>query len=160
MHWALLLIAFLPFPALAEEWSGIPRVINGDSIVIAGQQIRPQNIDAFETEQTCIRDGQEYRCGIDATFALIGLIRDREVTCEGQIRDRYGRVLSKCRIGGLDLGSAMVRAGWAVAECRAEYRPDQDYAHQARLGAWAGTFERSKEWRMIMHAPGQPKGQE
>ena len=80
--------------------------------MVAGQELRLLNIDAFETEQTCIRDGQEYRCGVEATFALIGLIRDREVTCGGRIRDQYGRVLAQCRIGGVDLGSAMVRSGW------------------------------------------------
>lgn len=146
MRWSLLLF-LIPLPALAETWIGVPRVIDGDSLVIAGQELRLLNIDAFEREQLCTRDGHEYRCGVDPTFALIGLIPEREVTCEGRIRDRFGRVLVRCRIGDLDLGSAMVRSGWALAEWRAEYRPDQRYAQQARLGAWAGSFERPKDWR-------------
>lgn len=139
----------IPLPALAETWTGPALIKDGDSLVIANQEMRLHNVDAFEVEQTCTRDGHEYRCGIDATFALIGLIRDREVTCEGQIRDRYGRVLAKCRIGDLDLGSAMVRSGWALAEWRPEYRPDQDHAQRGRYGAWAGTFERPREWRKL-----------
>ena len=146
MRWSLLLF-LIPLPALAETWKGVAKMIDGDSLVIGGQEIRLHNIDAFESEQTCTRDGQEYRCGIESEFALIGLIRDREVTCEGRIRDRYGRVLAKCRIGDLDLGSAMVRSGWAVAEWRAEYRPDERFAQEGRLGAWAGTFERPRIWR-------------
>lgn len=146
MRWSLLLF-LIPLPALAETWIGVPRVIDGDSLVIAGQELRLLNIDAFEREQLCTRDGHEYRCGVDSTFALIGLIRDREVTCEGRIRDQYGRVLAKCRIGDLDLGSAMVRSGWALAEWRADYRADQDHAQAGRYGAWAGKFTRPVDWR-------------
>ena len=147
VRWLLFLFALIPLPARAETWTGVPQIIDGDSLVIAGQGMRLHNVDAFETEQFCTRDGQEYRCGLEATFALIGLVQDREVSCEGRIRDQYGRVLAKCRAGGIDLGSAMVRSGWAMAEWRAEYRPDQEHAKQARLGAWAGTFQRPKDWR-------------
>jgi endonuclease YncB( thermonuclease family) len=151
VRWLPLLVVLIPFPALAETWTGSPKVIDGDSLVVAGQEMRLHNIDAFEKEQLCTRDGEQYPCGLDATLALIGLIQAREVACEGQIRDRYGRVLAKCRIGDLDLGSAMVRSGWALAAWRAEYRPDEQYAREARLGAWVGTFQRPKEWRKRNH---------
>ena len=147
VRWLPLLIGILPFPALAETWTGIPKILDGDSLVIGEQEMRLHNIDAFEREQLCTKDGQEYRCGIDAEFALIELVQNRPVTCEGQIRDRYGRVLAKCRIGDLDIGAAMVRAGWALAEWRADYRPDEQYAQAGRYGAWAGTFERPRVWR-------------
>jgi len=105
------------------------------------------NIDAFEWEQTCTRDQREYRCGVDATFALLEIIREHEVACEGSIRDRYHCPLVRCRIGDLDVGAAMVRSGWALAEWHADYRTEQEQAKAERAGAWAGSFERPKEWR-------------
>jgi endonuclease YncB( thermonuclease family) len=78
---------------------------------------------------------------VDATFALLGLIREREVVCEGRFRDQYGRPLD------LDFGSAMDRSGWALAEWHADYRSEEEQAKAERAGAWAGTFERPKDWR-------------
>lgn len=148
MHWLIVIAFLIPSLALADSWSGIPRVLDGDSLIFDGLELRLFNIDAFETEQLC-RDssGAEYRCGIEATKALVQIIAGRSVTCEGRIRDRYGRPLVRCRIGDLDLAEAMVLSGWAVAEWRADYKPEQEMARAARAGAWSGTFERPRLWR-------------
>lgn len=80
MRWLPLLFALIPLPALAEMWTGTPRIIDGDSLTIEGQEFRLLNIDAFEVEKVCTRDGRECRCGVDATFALIGMVQDRPVS--------------------------------------------------------------------------------
>ena len=141
MHW-LILIAFLipSAAALADSWTGVPRIIDGDSLDFNGRELRLFNIDAFETPQTCwAADGTEYRCGLETTRALMEIIAGRSVTCEGRIRDRYGRPLVRCSIGDLDLAEAMVLSGWALAEWKPDYRREQELARTARAGAWAGT---------------------
>ena len=87
-------------PALADI-SGIARVIDADTIEVLGQRIRLHGIDAPEAKQTCKRNGVEWRCGRDATRALYDKIGKKPVRCEGQDRDRYGRVVAKCFFAGM-----------------------------------------------------------
>lgn len=143
----MLLLILLPFPALAETWIGSAHVVDGDTVYVAQTRLRLLSMDAFESAQTCTRSDRSYACGEESTRALIGLINQREVRCEGEKRDRYGRPLVNCWINDLDLGREMVRLGWAVAEFGAEYQNDEDQARTSKAGAWAGTFERPKDWR-------------
>lgn len=150
MHRLILIVCLIPSLALADSWRGVPRVIDGDSISISGQELRLLNIDAFETEQICWNAAEvEYRCGLEATKELRSVIAEREVYCEGKIRDRYGRPLVHCWMDQVDLSAAMVRSGWALAEWKPQYRQEQDLAKAERLGAWSGTFERPKLWRKL-----------
>jgi endonuclease YncB( thermonuclease family) len=146
MRW-LALLALIPLPALAETWSGSAHVVDGDTIYVDQARLRLLSMDAFESTQTCTRDGRTYACGEESTRALIRLIGQRPVRCEGDQRDRYKRPLVHCRIGSLDLGREMVRQGWAVSEFGPEYQRDEESAQAGRLGAWTGTFERPREWR-------------
>lgn len=81
------------------------------------------------------------------TYALADLIRGRIITCTGDKRDRNGRPLVVCELDGTDLGRALIRAGWAVPEYGHPYDAEWDKARMGRLGAWAGTFVTSREWR-------------
>lgn len=146
MRWLLILL-LLPSPALTQTWSGSAHVVDGDTIYVDQTRLRLLSMDAFESAQYCTRDEKKYACGLEATLALIGLIRDRPMTCTGEKRDRYNRPLVICRIGDLDLGREMVRLGWALSEYGTEYRADQESAQAGRLGAWAGTFDRPVNWR-------------
>ena len=42
------------------------KVTDGDSIKIGKNRIRLQGIDAPEIKQKCIKDQEEYSCGIDS----------------------------------------------------------------------------------------------
>lgn len=147
MKWIGLLLVLVASPALAETWQGAPSIRDGDTIIVAGQRLRLKSMDAFEAAQTCQRDDREYPCGEEATEALVAIINGRSVTCDGRIRDQIGRVLVKCDVDGEDLGAAMVRSGWAVAEWHKDYRRDEAYARSIGAGAWAGSFVRPREWR-------------
>ena len=57
-------IGFLAASAAAAEMTGPVRVIDGDTLDLAGTRVRLWGIDAPETRQTCEgRDGQTYECG-------------------------------------------------------------------------------------------------
>ena len=145
---ALALVLFLSPVALADI-TGQPRVIDGDTLEVAGQRIRLHGIDAPERRQICRRDGQLWRCGEDATSALKAFLGSRLVSCEELDRDRYRRVVAKCAVDGVDIGEWMVSRGWAVAYYlySYDYSRAEQRAKSARRGVWAGEFEKPWEWR-------------
>jgi endonuclease YncB( thermonuclease family) len=136
------------------EIAGRARVVDGDSIVIADEQVRLIAIDAPERGQTCRAAGRETPCAQDATAALIRMIGNIRVRCEVYGRDRYQRALGVCYAGDLELNRAMVRAGYAVAwypdkgaVLGPTYNAEQAEAKQARAGIWRGEFVAPSEWR-------------
>lgn len=121
-------------------------VINdGDSITLGNERIRLRGIDAPEFSQICSKDGSDYPCGRRSREALSKLVGGRRVTCAGWERDKYGRLLGECSVGGTDLNRAQVEAGWAIAY--GGYEAEEAAARRDRRGLWAGEFERPRDWR-------------
>jgi endonuclease YncB( thermonuclease family) len=121
-------------------------VNDGDSLTIGTERIRLRGIDAPEFDQTCMLDGADYPCGRRSREALAASIGGRSVSCSGSQRDKYDRLLAVCSAAdGKDLNRRQVEAGWAVAY--GGYEAEQDAARQKRLGLWAGSFERPRDWR-------------
>jgi endonuclease YncB( thermonuclease family) len=129
--------------------AGPARVVDGDTLEVAGQKLRIYGVDAPESAQVCRRQGRDYACGHEARRRMQELIDDRPVTCTPRDEDRYGRKVAVCRAGGEDLGAALVRSGWALAyrQYGADYVPQEDEARRRRAGMWAGEFERPSDWR-------------
>ncbi len=148
-RFTLALVAILPTVALADI-SGPAHLIDGDTLEIGGERIRLHGIDAPERGQTCLLQGRRYSCGIDATELLRELVSGKEVTCDAVYRDRYERTVAVCVIpGGIDLGRAMVRQGWALIDRQytLSYVDEEDEARKKRLGIWRGQFKPPWEWR-------------
>jgi endonuclease YncB( thermonuclease family) len=124
---------------------GPARVIDGDSLVVGGTEIRLYGIDAPESRQICTREGRPWACGSSATSAMRALVENREVRCQARVHDRYGRTVATCSTGATDLGSAMVRDGNAVAY--GAYHAEEREARNARRGVWSSSFERPSSWR-------------
>ena len=121
MRLAVLAILIVLPEAAAAEITGKPRVIDGNTIEIAGQRIRLHGIDAPESAQDCLADTRRWPCGRNATLALAGMIGTNWVTCREHVRDRYGRIAAVCHLAGArgaDVGAMMVAAGWALADRR------------------------------------------
>ncbi len=130
----------LASPAAAVTLSGQARVVDGDTMVIAGEKLRLHGIDAPELDQPCGLNGAEWRCGIWARDELAARVDGHEVTCEARERDRYERLLVTCRIGQADLAQDLVRDGVAFAYRRysTAYVPDEAKAKREGRGLWAG----------------------
>ena len=52
----LSLMFLIPSVAAAETWVGSAHVVDGDTIYVDQVRLRLMSIDAFETDQTCMRD--------------------------------------------------------------------------------------------------------
>ena len=132
-----------------DTLSGVPRVIDGDTIRIGKTRIRLHGIDAPEAKQECFVNGREWRCGKEATAALKDAIGDEQVNCSRKDTDRYGRVVAVCRVGDLDLNALMVRQGWAMAyrQFSLDYVRDENLAERGERGLWRGDFVAPSEWR-------------
>ena len=147
---ALTLALFLPMSVAVADITGKPRVVDGDTLHINQTKIRLHGIDAPEMKQTCrTSKGKEQLCGQLAKQALQRLIQGQDITCKGDERDRYGRLIAVCYTGPYDLNAKMVRQGWALAYRRysMDYVDDENAAKVARKGLWRGEFVPPWEWR-------------
>ncbi|QEX16838.1 hypothetical protein FRZ44_21330 [Hypericibacter terrae] len=124
-------------------------MVDGDTLEIHGTRIRLFGIDAPESRQLCEAQGQQYRCGQKAAFALADHVGSSPVTCDPRDTDRYGRTVAVCYLGSEDLNAWMVSQGWALAyrHYSTDYVPQEEAAHAAGLGIWAGTFTAPWDWR-------------
>lgn len=140
-----------PPRAPGEPVTGHARVIDGDSLEIAGVSIRLFGIDAPERNQDC-HDGKGtvYACGRAATRALTAAIAGRSITCTPREVDRYNRDVAVCVADDIDLSEAMVRGGHALdlaRHSRGRYAEAEREAREARRGLWAGSFDTPATWR-------------
>ena len=134
---------------------GIARIVDGDTLEVAGTKIRLFGIDAPEHGQICrLGSNNDYDCGARASTQMESLISGREVSCLPRTTDRYGRTVAVCSVGGHDLGREIVSSGWAVAFERysREYVADEAQAHKHQLGLWQGHFERPSDYRSDQRA--------
>jgi endonuclease YncB( thermonuclease family) len=127
---------------------GIARVIDGDTIEIAGTRIRLEGIDAPEGDQQCARAGGvagsgtdnagTWRCGQVATAELQRLVGRTSVRCDSGGADNYGRTLAICFSGTADINAEMVRRGyaWAFVKYSKTYVAEEADARARGVGIW------------------------
>lgn len=130
--------------------SGIPTIVDGDTVQIQQTKIRLQGIDAPETDQVCLDpQGKAWACGIAARDRLIQHSAEREWDCDLGDRDRYGRSLGTCFAEGEDVAGWMVHQGWALSFVKYSHSYDRDEgaARDARSGLWQGAFVAPWDWR-------------
>jgi endonuclease YncB( thermonuclease family) len=152
-------------PAASRDTiAGRAKVVDGDTIDVAGTRIRLEGIDAPEAEQACQRRWfGRWACGTTATAALSSLLKDTDVACNPTGMDRYNRVLAVCFAGGRDINATMVRHGhaWAFVKYSRRYVGEEAAARAEKLGIWqADTMTawdyRATQW--IAAADAAPSG--
>ena len=138
-------------PSPVEILGSVPRIVDADTLEVAGRKVRLQGIDAPESAQSCrLAGGPRYSCGEQATEALRTRIGPDAVTCTIEGRDRYMRALGICYAAdGTDLNGWLVSQGHAVAYRRysTTYVPQENQAKAAQAGVWAGEFIKPWDWR-------------
>jgi endonuclease YncB( thermonuclease family) len=143
--WRFAVLLLLCFPCTADplRFEAIAvRVIDGDTIDVLTDQkvllrVRLAGIDAPEK-------GQPFAAA--ATQVLADLVLKKRILFEGSKRDRYGRIVGKVVVGGIDANLQMVRSGYAwhfkkyqreqAREDRVAYAEAERAARHAGLGVW------------------------
>ncbi|MEM8749203.1 MAG: thermonuclease family protein [Pseudomonadota bacterium] len=128
-----------------QELQGRAVVFDGDSIRLNDQEIRLQDIDAPELDQTCFVDGETWPCGRQSRNRLRQLLRGQTVRCESSAIDQYDRWLATCYVGEQNINRTMVEQGWAVEF--GHYGVQEKQAERRKAGIWRGTFDRPQVWR-------------
>ena len=149
---ALALLLMLPSSlAFAADISGVPKIREGDSIVIGATRIRLGGIDAPSTDQLCLNTkGERWTCGVAARDELIKHVGAKSWTCHTRTTDRRGRTIARCEVDGEDIQKWMVSSGWALAFTRVskDYEADEKAARDAKAGMWQGAFIAPWDWRV------------
>jgi endonuclease YncB( thermonuclease family) len=149
---SVIILFILSLNVSADEISGVPIVTDGDTIKILNKRIRFHGIDTPEKKQICIKNAIEYRCGQEATDALIKKINGKPIACKVQDKlDRYKRYIGVCFLEDIDLNKWMVRNGYAVAyrKYSKDYIEDENYAKKNKIGLWSGKFIHPEKWRKL-----------
>lgn len=130
-------------PALSQSRA---EVIDGDTLRLNGITWRIHGIDAPEAKQTCV-DG--WWAGQEATRALGRIVWTRKVECTGVTKDRYGRSVGRCTADGEDIGTQMVREGyaWAFTRYSWKYLPDEWLAWWNGIGVHKRECIKAWKWR-------------
>ena len=143
------------------EISGIPKIIDGDTVHINKLKIRLEHIDAPEIKQECKKDffkisstigfnfKKTYFCGRVSKIKLKEKVNNSKIRCISLSKDRYQRFLATCYKDNINLNKWMVMNGYAVAYKRysGKYLNEENYARENKLGIWKGTFLRPEKWR-------------
>lgn len=139
-------ISALVLALLASASATAQTISDGDTLKIGAQRYRLFGIDAPEAQQNC-SDG--WPAGRLAASHLQSLIAGRSVTCQAKDKDRYGRTVAVCFVGGVDLGERMVRDGyaWAYARYSQDYVDEEARARAGRLGVHTHGCLQAWEWR-------------
>ena len=154
IHLFILFIALVSPGAFADVIGRVVAVTDGDTIKVLDaskvqHKIRLTGIDAPEL-------GQPF--GNESRKHLASLIAGKNVRVESDKSDRYGRVLGKIWIDGIDANLEQVQAGYAwwyryykkqqSRSDRKAYETAEDNAKKNRLGLWADNDPISPyEWR-------------
>ena len=147
----------------AEEISGTPKVVDGDTVHIDNYKLRLEGIDAPEMRQQCKKESfkisfligftfyKDYSCGRVSKEKLITKINTSEIKCISSSKDRYKRYIATCFKGKTNLNQWMVRNGFAIAYRRysKKYVPDEVFAKENKLGLWQGKFMEPEKWRKL-----------
>ncbi len=152
--------------ALAADISGPAGIVDGDTLLIAGETVRLHGIDAPEGAQFCFRrNDRKWPCGRRAADLLKALAGSGDVTCQGDQWDRNGWLRAVCTsAAGLEVNRLLVEAGLAVAEpgVSKAYEAAESRAKTAAYGIWSGRFElpeyyRARRWAEAGQAAPEPE---
>jgi len=136
--------------AKVRQFSGSPKVIDGDTVQFADVKLQMEGIDAPQTDQLCFdKVGKGWKCGAAAREYLKQQADNKLWKCDVVRKNLYGRLLARCHAGDADIARQVVQAGWALASTTGSsmYLQDEEVARTSEAGLWAGAFVAPLDWR-------------
>ena len=127
------------WPAMAQDYSGVPHVVDGNTILINYQRIRLHGIKAPDAGETCGLNDSIWLCGWEAANALANIVGRHWVTCRKHRLTEVGNIDATCFAGKvLNLNAWMVRNGWATTQNRSNSKliKLEALARQEQMGIW------------------------
>lgn len=153
MRFFVLILAWsILFPAFVNAQNARVKVIDGDSLMVDGVEVRLSGLDAPEYHQECYdRNDKPYPCGKEAYEFLLEIV-GQDTTCEEIEKDGYHRSVAVCHSQGKNLNQEMVVNGWAVAytSYTNAFAKEEKDAKSAKKGIWQGRFMRPELYRALM----------
>jgi len=129
--------------------SGVPTVINGNTIRVDGMKIHLYGVEAPRQNQVC-RDkyNRDFYCGAVSTEKLAVMLGKDPVNCT-IIGQKNGETFGVCVSGDDDIGSYLVGLGYAFPnpEYGQVYFPYENNARTRKLGLWDdNVFQAPWDW--------------
>jgi len=137
------LLLLYPLSPLADILTGkVVKITDGDTLYVLDatrtqHKIRLAGIDAPERKQAY---------GLASRKHLGGLVAGRQVSVEYEKRDKYGRIVGKILVDGVDVCLEQVKTGFAwhykkyqheqTREDQRLYAEAENQAREGRLGLW------------------------
>ena len=131
------------------------QVIDGDTILIAGQVVDIAGMDAPELGQQCLHNGSFWDCGMSSAMQLrkYFAMAPFDVRCWAGDQERAEKAdhfpVVECGIGERDVAAAMISDGEALPIESYSHRYDRlsRDANNAGIGIHGGKMIAPKEWR-------------
>lgn len=127
------------------------KVIDGDTLLIAGRTIQLAGIDAPELGQLCVHGDQTWHCGLRAAYALHKLIElaADPVVCSHLTETSPTLLTGTCEIGEENISLTLLQGGYAAVPPGSGYfyKAAEEHARGAGLGIWGSRFVLPWNWR-------------
>jgi len=124
--------------------SGMPTIIDGDSLEVSGERFQLHGIDAPEPGDFCEKaNGRRLDCGVIARSALLDLTAGLEVVCQ-PVQSASGTAgAADCTADGFSLNRNMIHTGWALVDRTVtdDFIEVEAEAKQKKRGLWRFSFE-------------------
>lgn len=130
--------------------ANFPQIVDGDTLKLDGTTYRINRIDAPEYGQKCRESGKgTWPCGKESVAKLEALVASGGLSCKPLEDDQFGRKVADCFAGDVNLGQAMVRAGyaWAFVRYSDKYVVEEQLARSEKIGIWQRESEPAWEYR-------------
>ena len=133
---ALLAGLLMVGPATANEVRGPVEVIDGATMVVAGQTVRLADIAVPTLGTKCVWHGKSLDCGILARAGLKDITAGADVVCIPVGADAH-----RCKDGNFDLAFGQIHAGWAVPlnPAPSHYHKKMQDAKKHKRALWSAT---------------------
>lgn len=136
-----------------DEEVGFPRgidLIDGDTFRVNGQVIRLWGIDALETGQTCLVNGNETAVLSDFATVWLGYFLGFNYRCDLDDSDQSEVASGRCFVfDDFDIGELLVETGTALADPQIGHPPyiaAQTAAEEAGKGYWRDDVDCVPPW--------------